>query len=136
MNISTEEFQPIDERCAGCARVVNDEELGLERCGAYIRPAYWFENGRHCPLTAKGVLTATDIAKMAIKEGVVIKEGGFFVYSNQRVGANVNAVSSLFKRNKSLLADVKRKLGITDDTGEEQGKVRVGQQKQKKGARR
>ena len=132
MEILAKDWKPVVEGCVGCARVMDDKELGFERCNAYINPSYWWSGGRHCPLTAKEMVTAADVAKMAIEEGIITKQSGNFVYANQRVAGNVGAVTSLLKRNKSILAEVKRKLGMTDgDT--DQGKVRVGQQKQKKG---
>lgn len=40
-----QEHHPIVEQCEGCARIHNGKV-----CEAYYRPAYWFENGRTCPL--------------------------------------------------------------------------------------
>lgn len=136
MNIELKEFRPIVEQCGACSRAVEDEELGFKRCSAYINPSYWWIGGRSCPLTAKGVINAADIAKMALKEGLIKSEGGLFLYNNQRIAANVGGVAAFIKRNKPVLEGLKRQLGITDGTGDPEGKVRVGQQKQKKSRRR
>lgn len=131
MKISLKDFQPITENCIGCEKVVDEPELGHERCAAYINPSYWWSGGRSCPLTSKGILTPNDIAKMAIKEGLIVKEGIAFVYEGQKIPGGTDAVASLVRRNRNIYVDLKRKLGITD-SADEQGKVRVGQQKQKK----
>lgn len=132
MKILKEEFLPVAEECGNCERTLHDEELGYKRCAAYLNPSYWWTGGRHCPLVSSGILSVADIVKIAVKEGLIKKEGTAFIFSGQRILGGMGAVIGLFKRNKNFLSDVKRQLGITTGSEEEQGKVRVGQQKQKK----
>jgi hypothetical protein len=125
-------FEPIHENCRGCKKVVKENDV--RHCEAYVRPEYWWTNGRHCPLRPTGMMGIGDIAKMGLKEGVFGEEGGVFTYGGRKIAKSVGGVTQFLKSDKSALASVKKSLGIHDgDT--EQGKMRVGQQKQKKNKR-
>jgi len=134
MQVELKEFQPIDEKCGDCHRSMEEEELGYKRCGVYINPSYWWSSGRKCPLMAKQALSTQDIVKMAIKEGIIIKEGPIFIYGGRKLAGSISGLIGSIKQNRQLLSDIKRKLGM-QDSEEESGKIRVGQQKQKKGVR-
>jgi len=126
------EFLPIHEKCNGCTKII--KEGNLRRCEAYINPSTWWRNGKFCPLRPTAILGVADIAKMAIKEGIVKEDKGIFSFNNQKIAKSVAGVTEFLKRNKNHQTAVKRSLGISD--GDTAGKVRVGQQKQKKGGRR
>ena len=135
MEVRLEEFQPITEECGTCIRAVDEKELGYKRCGAYINPSYWWSGDKHCPLVAKESMSTQDVIKMAIKGEVIKRDRAGFVYQGRILSGNMSELIGTVKRNKELLADIKRKLGIQEVIEEDQGKVRVGQQKQKKGIR-
>jgi hypothetical protein len=40
--------EPIVEACQGCERI--NLEGDITYCKAYVRPAFWWSNGRYCPL--------------------------------------------------------------------------------------
>jgi len=134
MKAELKEFQPITERCGSCSRAVDEEELGYKRCTAYINPTYWWTGNKCCPLIEREALSVQDIVKMAVKEGIIRKEGTLFVYGGRSIANSISGLIGGIKRNRGLLTDIKRKLGMRD-VEEEQGKIRVGQQKQKKGIR-
>lgn len=123
------EFQPIDENCAGCLKIVDEGDF--ERCAAYIKPSIWWRDGMGCPLMTKNQMTISDITQMALKEGIFTKEGETFIYNGRKAAGNVSGLTKLVKSNKMIYADIKKRLGLTED----QGKVRVGQQKQRRGRR-
>jgi len=132
MKVELKEFQPIVEQCGNCSRAVDEEELGYKRCGVYINPTYWWAGDKYCPLIERESLSAQDIVKMAVKEGIITKEGNLFVYGGRSIANSISGLIGGIKRNREFLTDLKRKLGIHDGA-EEHGKVRVGQQKQRKG---
>ena len=130
IKINLKDFQEVHDKCEGCDKILNDKELGYMRCQAYVNPTYWWSNGRECPLVSKGTISLHDVVKRAIGEGVITKDGPYFMYNHQGLSSSINGVIGALKRNRSMCNDIKRKLGIAIDS--EQGKVRVGQQKQKK----
>jgi hypothetical protein len=132
VQIELKEFQPISEKCGDCHRAVEEQELGYRRCTAYVNPSYWWSDGRNCPLMARQTLSIQDVVKMAIQEGIIIKDGPLFVYGGRKLAGSIAGLIGSMKQNRQLLTDVKRKLGM-QDIEEESGKIRVGQQKQKKG---
>lgn len=126
------EFLPIHENCSDCSKTVKDGDH--RRCEAYVNPTYWWSNGRVCPLKPSKMMGIPDIAQLAAKEGIVTTEGGVFSYGGKKIAKSIGGVTQFLKSDKIALAAVRKKLGIHDgDT--EQGKVRVGQQKQKKKGR-
>lgn len=130
-----EEFGPIHENCQGCVKVEESEEIGRERCIAYVNPSYWWTNGRTCALVTREAVSVLDVARLAIEKNVFKKSGPSFLFNNQSVGNSAETIAALFRRNKTLLSEIKRKLGIVEGAMEE-GKIRVGQQKQKRKHRR
>lgn len=130
IKIELKDFQPIHERCEGCNRAINEEELGFVRCEAYTNPTYWWNDNRYCPLAVQEVISVQDVVKIAIEKNVIGKDSGLFTYNRQRF-SSIKSLMGLFRRNQNLYADLKRSVGIVD-TVKEEGKTRVGQQKGKK----
>lgn len=131
MKVNKDEFLPVAEECKSCPKVFKHE--GERKCEAYINPPYWWTQGRRCPLAKAERLTTFDIASMAIKQEIFIEKEGVFLYDGKQAAPNINGLAQLMNRNKQLLVEVKGKLGIHDGDVEDVGKVRAGQQKQKKG---
>lgn len=54
--------EPIVEACQGCERVNIEGEITF--CQAYVRPAYWWDYGRYCPLATHFKLEVKKDAKV------------------------------------------------------------------------
>jgi len=75
VKVELKDFQPVHKKCLEgtkegdvCEKIIYDDNLGRERCAAYINPSYWWEHVGKCPL-------ASHITEVSAKEKARIRVG-------------------------------------------------------------